>query len=144
MHMPYDAHKDETLKVLTCDPNAMPIKRNATAARDSQRVMSQAASISGSEAFVKNPYESHPSLTATEAEVLWEYAKLAQHVKKATLMAQKLSETPDKTLLARLRVLEKKMGLVLTLFKASVWGVINEQSVVEPVHSGSEDTTIRH
>jgi hypothetical protein len=34
-----------------------------------------------SEVFIKNPYESHPSLTSTEAEVLWEYAKLAQHVK---------------------------------------------------------------
>jgi DASH complex subunit DAD3 len=103
-----------------------------------------AASLNpGSEIFVKNPYESHPSLTVTEAEVLWEYAKLAQHVKEATLMTRKLTETPDKTLLTRLRVLEKKMGLVLTLFKASVWGVINEQSVAEHVQSG-EDTTIRH
>jgi DASH complex subunit DAD3 len=31
--------------------------------------------------FDINPYESHPSLTTTEAEVLWEYAKLAQYVK---------------------------------------------------------------
>lgn len=31
--------------------------------------------------FSVNPYESHPSLTPLEAEVLWEYAKLAQHVK---------------------------------------------------------------
>lgn len=31
--------------------------------------------------FLNNPYESHPSLTPLEAEVLWEYAKLAQHVK---------------------------------------------------------------
>ena len=28
-----------------------------------------------------NPYESHPGLTMTEAEVLWEYAKLAHLVK---------------------------------------------------------------
>jgi hypothetical protein len=34
-----------------------------------------------SDIFSTNPYESHPSLTVTEAEVLWEYAKLAQHVK---------------------------------------------------------------
>jgi len=92
-----------------------------------------------SDIFIINPYDSHPNLTLTEAEVLWEYAKLAQHVKEATLMTRKLSETPDNNLSARLRVLEKKMGLVLTLFKASVWGVINEQSV----HS-TEDTTIRH
>ncbi|RDB21524.1 DASH complex subunit dad3 [Hypsizygus marmoreus] len=97
--------------------------------------------------FNTNPYESHPGLTATEAEVLWEYAKLAQHVKQVTQKTRLLSEEPDQTLLARLRVLEKKMGLVLTLFKASVWGVINEQPVAEPVYSAyddpSHDTTIR-
>jgi DASH complex subunit DAD3 len=65
-------------------------------------------------------------------------------------MTKRLREAPDKDLLARLRVLEKKMGLVLTLvcepsssslriyiptkksqFKASVWGVINEQPATE-------------
>jgi len=43
-------------------------------------------------------------------------------------------------MLAKLRILEKKMGLVLTLFKASVWGVINEQ----PEFNDASDTTIRH
>jgi len=84
-----------------------------------------------SDIFHQNPYESHPGLSAVEAEVLWEYAKLAQHVKEATMMTKRLREAPDKDLLARLRVLEKKMGLVLTLFKASVWGVINEQPATE-------------
>ncbi|KAF9469239.1 DASH complex subunit Dad3-domain-containing protein [Collybia nuda] len=96
--------------------------------------------------FSTNPYESHSSLTATEAEVLWEYAKLAQHVKLVTQKTRLLSEEPDQMLLARLRILEKKMGLVLTLFKASVWGVINEQPTAEPSHGydeNSSDTTIR-
>lgn len=35
--------------------------------------------------FDANPYESHPSLTALEANVLWEYAKLSQHVKDVGL-----------------------------------------------------------
>ncbi|KAJ3567014.1 hypothetical protein NP233_g6637 [Leucocoprinus birnbaumii] len=96
--------------------------------------------------FTENPYESHPSLTPLEAEVLWEYAKLAQNVKLMTQKTRMLQEEPDKKMLARLRVLEKKMGLVLTLFKASVWGVINEQAV--PEASGSfeydnSDNTIR-
>ncbi|KXN86937.1 DASH complex subunit dad3 [Leucoagaricus sp. SymC.cos] len=94
----------------------------------------------------ENPYESHPSLTPLEAEVLWEYAKLAHNVKLMTQKTRRLQEEPDKKMLARLRVLEKKMGLVLTLFKASVWGVINEQAV--PDASGSfeydnSDNTIR-
>jgi hypothetical protein len=33
-----------------------------------------------------NPYESHPSLKPIEAEVLWEYAKLAHHVKSVCLI----------------------------------------------------------
>jgi hypothetical protein len=33
--------------------------------------------------FEVNPYEGHPELTQTEAEVLWEYAKLNQRLKIA-------------------------------------------------------------
>jgi len=91
--------------------------------------------------FATNPYQLHPSLTPVEADVLWEYAKLAQHIKLLTQRTQLLAEKPDEILLARLRVLEKKMGLVLTLFKASVWGVINEQSLGEPTHSGYQDNS---
>ncbi|KAG1756324.1 DASH complex subunit Dad3-domain-containing protein [Suillus paluster] len=94
--------------------------------------------------FDVNPYESHPSLTALEADVLWEYAKLSQHVKDLTVTTKQLSEGPDENLIARLRVLERKMGLVLTLFKASVWGVINEQPVKEVGYPyATTDTTLR-
>jgi len=58
-----------------------------------------------------------------------------------------MSEGPDQTLLAQLRVLERKMGLVLTLYKASVWAVINEQPAPEASGSYVDDTadlTIRH
>lgn len=101
------------------------------------------SSSSTSDIFTLNPYESHPGLSPTEAEVLWEYAKLAQNVKMVTQKTRLLGEEPDETLLARLRILEKKMGLVLTLFKASVWGVINEQAIAEPSQDAT-DTTIRH
>ncbi|KDR81722.1 hypothetical protein GALMADRAFT_89996 [Galerina marginata CBS 339.88] len=97
--------------------------------------------------LTSNPYESHPSLTPLEAAVLWEYAKLAQNVRMVTQKARLLNEEPDRVMLAKLRVLEKKMGLVLTLFKASVWGVINEQpepSMQNQSYSDSGDATIRH
>jgi len=87
-----------------------------------------------------NPYHNHPNLSVLESEVLAEYAKLAHHLRTITRL---LAQQPDSALLANLRTLEKKMGLVLTLvraihfsvfphltyskFKASVWGVINEQ-----------------
>ncbi len=32
--------------------------------------------------FLNNPYTGHPSLTPLEADVLWEYAKLAANVKQ--------------------------------------------------------------
>ncbi|KAF8636671.1 hypothetical protein AX17_003477 [Amanita inopinata Kibby_2008] len=94
--------------------------------------------------FTVNPYEGHPSLSQIEVHVLWEYAKLAQHVRLVTQKTRSLSEEPDKTMLARLRLLEQKMGLVLTLFKASVWGVINEQPLeASQVYDEELDTTAR-
>ena len=40
-----------------------------------------ASAVSSSQIFSVNPYEDHPSLTQIEADVLWEYAKLNQHIK---------------------------------------------------------------
>lgn len=36
----------------------------------------------GSDIFESNPYEGHPNLSELEAEVLWQYAKLAQNMKE--------------------------------------------------------------
>ncbi|KIJ44200.1 hypothetical protein M422DRAFT_168629 [Sphaerobolus stellatus SS14] len=74
-----------------------------------------------------NPYEDHPELSKLEADVLWEYAKLAKNVKTLLNRTRELSEAPDQALLEQLRVLERKLGLVLTLFKASVWAAINDR-----------------
>ncbi|CCM04430.1 uncharacterized protein FIBRA_06609 [Fibroporia radiculosa] len=87
-----------------------------------------------------NPYEGHPALSETEAEVLWQYAKLSQNIKELVAETRRLSEAPDKTLLRRLRALEVKMGLVLTLFKASVWAVINEQPADDAVDATVGET----
>ncbi|KAJ8482103.1 hypothetical protein ONZ45_g1670 [Pleurotus djamor] len=91
--------------------------------------------------LTENPYANHPSLTPLEADVLWEYAKLAHHVKTAAQTTRSLGDQPDERMLARLRLLEKKMGLVLTLFKASVWGVINEQPAPDSTFQRDPDQT---
>jgi DASH complex subunit DAD3 len=78
-----------------------------------------------------------------EAEVLWEYAKLSQNLRMLSQKTRLLHEEPDKHMLAKLRILEKKMGLVLTLFKASVWGVINEQPESTQEYNDASDSTIR-
>lgn len=139
------------------------------------------SSQQSNEIFLVNPYQSHASLTPVEAEILWEYAKLAQNLRmvcfnflarveeiiliasKVTQKTRLLHEEPDKHMLAKLRILEKKMGLVLTLvsttrfyltvilffifissqFKASVWGVINEQPESSQEYNDPNDTTIR-
>ncbi|KIY71031.1 hypothetical protein CYLTODRAFT_346672 [Cylindrobasidium torrendii FP15055 ss-10] len=87
--------------------------------------MSTAASVHS--IFVTNPYEKHPQLSETEAEILWEYAKLAQTVKEITAKTKRLTSQNDETTRERLRWLEQRMGVVLTLFKASIWGVISDQ-----------------
>jgi len=46
---------------------------------------SATTSVSSSDVFSINPYENHPSLTQLEADVLWEYAKLNQHIKDVRL-----------------------------------------------------------
>ncbi|KAF8584076.1 hypothetical protein K439DRAFT_1170621 [Ramaria rubella] len=86
-----------------------------------------------------SPYDGHPELTELEADVLWEYAKLAKNVKTLLLKTRELSEAPDKALLGQLRTLERKMGLVLTLFKASVWAAINDKQAVEEQESSYDE-----
>ncbi|KAI8989758.1 DASH complex subunit Dad3-domain-containing protein [Trametes punicea] len=90
--------------------------------------------------FEANPYEGHPNLSDLEAEVLWQYAKLSQNIKELIAETRRVSEAPDEQLLKQLRALEVKMGLVLTLFKASVWAVINEQPLAD-ASSAYADTT---
>ncbi|RXK40889.1 DASH complex subunit DAD3 [Tremella mesenterica] len=71
-----------------------------------------------------NPYINHPQLSSLEQQVLWEYAKLGDKIKRIANLAKLTAENPNEGLLTDLRALERKMGLVLTLFRASVWAVI--------------------
>ncbi|KAI0807762.1 DASH complex subunit Dad3-domain-containing protein [Fomes fomentarius] len=89
------------------------------------------SALSTSAIFESNPYEGHPNLSELEAEVLWQYAKLSQNIRELIAETRRVSEAPDEKMLKQLRALEVKMGLVLTLFKASVWAVINEQPIAD-------------
>nr|ODN88003.1 DASH complex subunit DAD3 [Cryptococcus depauperatus CBS 7841] len=71
-----------------------------------------------------NPYANNSQLTSTEKDVLWEYAKLSDKIKRAASLARETTKSPNESLLDELRVLEKRMGLVLTLVQASVWAFI--------------------
>ncbi|KAK0566062.1 hypothetical protein OC861_003424 [Tilletia horrida] len=75
-----------------------------------------------------NPYANHPQLSATEAALLFEYHKLAATMKRIQEISYPLtSPATHATLLQSIRVLERKMGLILTLFKASVWSLLVER-----------------
>ena len=58
-------------------------QRDQTTARSALAKVQRATimATSSSQIFAVNPYENHPSLTQIEADVLWEYAKLNQHIK---------------------------------------------------------------
>lgn len=96
------------------------------------------------EPFV-NPYAGHRLLDAREKQVLGEYARLAATMKRVrplffclllflifstsnlqidALSTSLASSDRHANLLQDIRILERKMGLVLTLFKASVWSLV--------------------
>ncbi|CED82920.1 DASH complex subunit Dad3 [Phaffia rhodozyma] len=73
-----------------------------------------------------NPYSLNSAFSPLEASVLLEYAKLSQQLKKIASFKRQ-SNPPHEEVLLAFRGLEKKMGLVLTLFKSSVWAVTMDQ-----------------
>jgi hypothetical protein len=47
----------------------------------------QQPSSAPTDVFEHNPYRDHPALSELESELLWEYAKLAQHVKEVRIQS---------------------------------------------------------
>ncbi|OCF55742.1 DASH complex subunit DAD3 [Kwoniella mangroviensis CBS 10435] len=86
-----------------------------------------------------NPYANNNHLSTLEQDVLWEFAKLNDKVKRASNLAKLTAESPNEALLAELRTLEKRMGMVLTLFQASVWGVLQESQAAEEARIQREE-----
>jgi DASH complex subunit DAD3 len=76
----------------------------------------------------QNPYLGHRHLSAQQAQLLGEYYRLSQTLKRILALSGALSATkPHAQVLDLLRLTERKMGLVITLFKASVWSIMVEQ-----------------
>jgi len=88
------------------------------------------------------------SIQPLEADVLAEYARLTKNLDELAKLAGDLSLQPPE-ILERLRPLEQRLGLVLTLFKASVWATFVAQeareeqeaakAMTEPFSQGFED-----
>ncbi|TIA89671.1 hypothetical protein E3P99_01953 [Wallemia hederae] len=67
------------------------------------------------------------NINELENAVLGEYTQIAQTMRRFNQVCKELSQNPNEQLLVQLRQLEQKMGLVLTLYKASVWSVIMDE-----------------
>ncbi|GAA5881714.1 hypothetical protein JCM5296_006250 [Sporobolomyces johnsonii] len=61
-----------------------------------------------------------------EAQVLDQYSLTARNLDDIATVVQRLSAVQP-ALLAELRPLERKLGLILTLFKASVWSLLRQR-----------------
>ncbi|KAM0787471.1 hypothetical protein ACM66B_003547 [Microbotryomycetes sp. NB124-2] len=68
-----------------------------------------------------------------ESQVLHEYAQLSSHLEQIATVMQSLSSAQPH-LLNEVRPLERKLGLVLTLYKASVWSLIRKREDEQDLH----------
>ncbi|CRK20676.1 hypothetical protein BN1723_002643 [Verticillium longisporum] len=70
-----------------------------------------------------------PDLSPLEQEVLEEYERLAENMKKLASVLDNMSGLPSTEILDGLRELERKTSLVFTLLKASVYSIVLQQEI---------------
>ncbi|CAE46914.1 DASH complex subunit dad3 [Schizosaccharomyces pombe] len=61
---------------------------------------------------------------ALQNQILAEYANLASNLETLVKVLQDMVYNPSNNILDSLRDLEKEVGLVYTLYKASVWAIL--------------------
>ncbi|GAP83746.1 putative dash complex subunit dad3 [Rosellinia necatrix] len=85
-----------------------------------------------------NPLLSSPELSPLEQEVLEEYERLAENMKKLASVLDTMAGRPTTEILDGLRELERKTSLVFTLLKASVYSIVLQQEIDfgDPHHDG--------
>ncbi|GAW13230.1 hypothetical protein EKO27_g2401 [Xylaria grammica] len=76
-----------------------------------------------------NPLLSPPELTPLEQEVLEEYERLAENMKRLASVLDTMAGRPTTEILDGLRELERKTSLVFTLLKASVYSIVLQQEI---------------
>lgn len=63
-------------------------------------------------------------LSPKEQSVIAEYQKLVVNLQALNSRVTALAHTPTSQVLDNLRIVERKTGLVFTLFKSSVWAIL--------------------
>lgn len=72
---------------------------------------------------------STPELSPLEQDVLDEYERLAENMKKLAATLDHLASNPSADILDGLRDLERKTSLAFTLLKASVYSIVLQQEI---------------
>lgn len=71
-------------------------------------------------------------MSPKEAAVIAEYEKLVANLNNLNSRVTTLAHTPTSQVLDNLRVVERKTGLVFTLFKSSVWAILADLPGEQP------------
>ncbi|RQM08788.1 hypothetical protein DH86_00002929 [Scytalidium sp. 3C] len=77
-------------------------------------------------------------LTPLEQDVLDEYERLAENMKKLAGLLDAMATAPTAEILDGLRQLERKTSLVFTLLKASVYSIVLQQEIYSGDQSGGQ------
>ncbi|KAG4305044.1 hypothetical protein PORY_001719 [Pneumocystis oryctolagi] len=88
--------------------------------------------------LISNPRFPASVLSPLESALLQEYTRLLQNLNKLSKILYTLAHTPMVSILDALSVLERKTGLVFTLFKASVWAILANVEQVETIGTTAE------
>ncbi|PMD18718.1 hypothetical protein NA56DRAFT_629739 [Hyaloscypha hepaticicola] len=93
-----------------------------------------------SESTTTLPSTTNEDLTPLEQDVLDEYERLAENMKKLASLLDTMAGKPTAEILDGLRQLERKTSLVFTLLKASVYSIVLQQEIYSGDQvGGSED-----
>lgn len=68
--------------------------------------------------------DAEEGMSPKELLVIQEYQQLVKNLQTLNQHVTSLAQTPTSQVLDNLRVVERKTGLVFTLFKSSVWAIL--------------------
>ncbi|KAF8852063.1 hypothetical protein BDZ45DRAFT_125421 [Acephala macrosclerotiorum] len=84
------------------------------------------------------PSSANEELSPLEQDVLDEYERLAENMKKLASLLDAMAGKPTAEILDGLRQLERKTSLVFTLLKASVYSIVLQQEIYSGDQGGQD------
>jgi DASH complex subunit DAD3 len=91
--------------------------------------------------ILNTDFSKNTQLSELEVKILQRYQSLAKRLNQLSQVINRLVELPTPQLLENLRVIESKIALVFTLFKAAVYSLFLQQEGVESQEMLQESTS---